>query len=135
MEDIHEYLGKCLGSTKIPLSYIVRPDNKRRVVALADDPPDNYITPELEMVSRAPHYQTPVANPPVVTDTFREDNLLVMTILHSIFCDHKSYPYIKRANRTGDGRAGYFSLHSHYLGPNSVDSQAAAAEKTLLDAA
>jgi len=40
-----------------------------------------------------------------------------------------------RANCDGDGRAAYFSLHNHYLGPNSVDSQAAAAEKTLLDAA
>ena len=119
LEDIMEYLSLIQGSTGIPLSYVIRPNNKRIVTESGNDPADNYPTPELEMISRAPHYVVPVANPPVTTQTFKDDNVLVMQILAGLFRDHKAYPYIKRANRIGDGRAAYQALHHHYLGQNS----------------
>jgi len=133
LEDIVEYLSLIQGSTGIPLSYVIRPNDKRIVTESANDPADKYPTPELEMISRAPHYVVPVASPPVTTQTFKDDNVLVMQILAGLFRDHKAYPYIKRANRVGDGRAAYQALHHHYLGQNSVDTQAGAAEKALAD--
>ena len=53
LEDIEEYLATVLGETKIPLSYVVRTDPE--VIPHAADGPNNYDTPQEEMVARAPH--------------------------------------------------------------------------------
>ena len=109
LEDIVEYLGKCLGSTGIPLAYVVRKDDQRVVKDSAEDPLRRYQTPELEMITRAPHYVVPVESPPVLTATFKVDNKMVMEVLHQIFMDHDAFAYIKRANRVKDGRDAYQS--------------------------
>ena len=134
LENVLEYMGLCLGTTGIPLAYVLRPSDKWYVKPAMDDPETNYITEEEEMIARAPHYVVPVAIPPVQTQVFKDDNKLVMKTLATIFRDHKSWPYVKEAHRKGDGRMGYYALHNHFLGINSVNTQAAQAETALREA-
>jgi hypothetical protein len=53
MDAIQDFFTCVLGETKAPLAYVIR--DEAAVVAEADDPPDNYNTPEEEMVARMPH--------------------------------------------------------------------------------
>ena len=54
-------LRECLGTTKIPLAWIVR--EGREIEPHADDPATNCVNPVEELIGRAPHFVTPIANP------------------------------------------------------------------------
>ena len=60
-DTIDDHLRECLGTTKIPLAWVVR--EARTPPDHADDPAANCANPAEELVARAPHYVVPVARP------------------------------------------------------------------------
>ena len=123
IEAIEEYLRGCLGSSGIPLSYVIR-DNTDIPAA---DPPNGYPSLQDELVARAP-INTPGGNR---TRQFRNDNIKVWEKISNITRDHECWTYVRPAQQARDGRAAFFGLKQHYLGANSVDNQAARAESKL----
>ena len=125
MEGIEEWLRRYIGVTGVPLSYVIRKEPNVRPTA--QDPPGNYESHIEEMIARSPIRTGGTYNPYFVTD-----NKKVWDLLCSILRDHECWSYIKGYQRTHDGRRAFESLFNHYLGPNTIDNQAAEAEKTLL---
>ena len=124
IEAIEEYLRGCLGSSGIPLSYIIRED----VDIPAADPPNGYPSLQDELVARAP-INNPANNNR--TRQFRNDNIKVWEKISAITRDHECWTYVRPAQQARDGRAAFFGLKQHYLGANSVDNQASRAESKL----
>jgi hypothetical protein len=54
LDNIKSYLGKYVGNTKVPLSYVVIHDDPK-VISDADNPARNYKTRQSEMVACSPH--------------------------------------------------------------------------------
>jgi hypothetical protein len=128
MEAIQEYLSRVLGEGGLPLAYIIRKDRPVRDDAV--DRETNYTSnPVYEMICRAPHFTT--GEHPTETPTYGANNRKVAEELTDIFRDHAAYTYGKVFLRRGDGRLGYYAIYDHYLGPNSVNNQSAAAEKLI----
>ena len=127
IETIEEYLFGCLGTTKIPLAYIIRPEVE--VTPSADDPPANYDTVQEEMVARAPHHDG--ADPPVNLQAYKDDNIKVSKMLADLLRNSDGWTYIKKAARKRDGRQAFLALKNHFLGPNNVDNMAKQAEDKL----
>lgn len=127
LEDIVEHLGSVLGVTGIPLAYVLR--TEEAVTPAADDAADNYATPREEMIARAP-IRTGGADTPF-TPTYQADVEKVWEIISSLTRDKDCWTYVKPAQRRKDGRAAYWNLHNHYLGPGNVDNMANAAERKL----
>jgi hypothetical protein len=111
METLHEYLGACLGTTKLPLAYVVR----------------------AHMSARAPIVTNPGGAVPIYTVTFKADNKQVWLKLASICHDKDCWTYIRRYQSTQNGRAAFWALHNHYLGASNVDNMSARAERKLMD--
>ena len=123
---IDDYLRECLGTTKIPLAYIVRenvipPDHN-------DDPEGNYTNYTEELIARAPHYVPGTQN---FCEAYKTDNALVYNKLATLFREKDCWTYMQQATRRRDGRAAYLGLKNHYLGPNNVDNLANTAERQL----
>jgi hypothetical protein len=126
---IENYLRECLGTTKIPLSYIIRDD--QIPPAAATDLADSYSDITDEMAARAPHYVDPAATPLVFTQHYRADNVTVYNKIVELTRDHECWTYVKDAQRTRDGRKAFFNLKTHYLGRHNIDNLATSAEKKL----
>ena len=124
---IEDYLRNCLGTTKVPLAWIIR----EQVVPLAsaDDPSTNYPTYAEELIARAPHHNN--ADPPVYTQAYKDDNIIVFNKLASLLRDKDCWTYMQHATRRRDGRSAFMGLKDHYLGKNNVDNQATMAERKL----
>jgi len=131
MDTITEYLRDCLGSTKIPLAYIVRDDVD--VPDEAEDPDiwtadSKYSTIQDELVRRAPHKD----GNGVYLQHYRDDNVKVYTLIAALTREKECWSYIKNAiGRNRDGRGAYMALKNHYLGPHMVDNEANKAETIL----
>ena len=127
IEVLEDYLRNCLGTTKIPLAWIIR----ETVVPppTADDPATNYATHAEELIARAPHHNG--ADPPVYTQTYKDDNILVFNKLAAMLRDKDCWTFMQHATRRRDGRAAFLGLKDHYLGKNNVDNQATIAERRL----
>ena len=130
IETIEDYLRGCLGTTKIPLAYIIRdepvPEDD------ADDPANNYSTIQDELIGRAPHHND--ADPPVYTQAYKDDNVAVFNKIAELTRDKDCWTYVQQAARARNGRKAFLGLKDHYLGPNNVDNMATTAEKALSDA-
>jgi len=124
IEALEEYLRDCLGTTKIPLAYVVRVDE---AVPGDPDPTDGYDSKQDELIARAP-IRLGNNNP---TETFKSDNDLVWAKLAEITRNHECWTYVKPAQRARDGRRAFFGLKNHYLGPNNVDNMSTQAEQRL----
>ena len=123
---IEDYLRNCLGTTKIPLAYIIREN-----VAVPDDntdPADNYPNYIDELIARAPHV-IPGTNDH--TQHYKDDNIAVFNKLSAMLRDKDCWTYMQRAQRSRDGRLAFMSLKEHYLGKNNVDNLATYAERKL----
>ena len=121
LEALEEYLRGFLGTTKVPLSYVVR--ENQEVLAEADDPPfgdpdSNYTTIEEEMIARAPHLNAH----DVPEDTFVTDRQRVWDLIAGITREHECWTHVRPAQRTRDGRMAFRRLWDHFLGPNNVDN-------------
>ena len=90
---LQAYYVKCLGTTKIPLAYVIRDD--ANVPPIATDPHTNYTNDIDEMVCRTPHG----------TPTYNTDNSAVWDVMMHVFHGTDAYPWIKQFNLPQNGRA------------------------------
>jgi hypothetical protein len=65
MDAIQDFFTCVLGETKAPLAYVIR--DEAAVAAEGDALPDNYNTPEEEMVARMPHQDANGVDMPTYT--------------------------------------------------------------------
>jgi hypothetical protein len=127
IEALEEYLRGCLGTTKLPLAYIVREDID--VPNSANDPSANYATLGAELIARAPHVTGAI--PPVHTAAYLKDRETVWQKIADLTRDHECWTYVRPAQRSRDGRAAFLGLKEHYLGASNVDNMASKAESKL----
>jgi hypothetical protein len=128
LETLREYLGACLGGTDLPLAYVVR-----RSLDPTPRPPGGWASNEVHMTARAPIVTNPGGAIPDYTVNFKADNKQVWLKLASICRDKDCWTYIRRHQKTQNGRAAFWSLHDHYLGASNVDNMSARAERKLMD--
>lgn len=130
-DDIQRYMMGCRGEkSKIPLAYVLRKDVFP--AAPEDDPIENYVSIEEEMVERAPH--TDNQNPPRPHKYYKDDNRQVYDLLMDIFDGTPTVTYLKPFSRTRNGRAAYYQAYEKHLGPAAIDVLASQAEKALQEA-
>jgi len=110
------------------LAYVIRPSVD--VDAEANDPATNYTTHQEEMTARAPHTMV-VAGVTRRTAVFNSGNEAVWEIMATWTRNTDCWTYVRPAQRTRDGRMAFLNLKNHYLGPNNVDTQSSAVERTL----
>lgn len=132
MESIVEILRGHLGTTKVPLSYVVR---ETLLVPAADGDPafgkagTKYESIQEELIARAPIRKPDDTG---FVASYLVDREKVWQILVKICGNYpECWTYIKTAQRTRDGRAAYEALYDQYLGPNNLDNMADAAETKL----
>lgn len=128
---IENYLRECLGTTNIPLSYVIRDEVIPK--ADADDPAAGYPDITDEMAARAPHVNNPNA---IQADWeyqqyYRTDNVTVYNKIVELTRDHDCWTYVKDAQKTRNGRKAFHNLKTHYLGRHNIDNLATSAEKKL----
>ena len=122
MDAIREYFRGCLGTTGVPLSYVIRENE----AVPAEDPEGGYDNPIDEMEARAP-----IRDGANFTATFLVDRRAVWDKLAALTRDHSCWTHVRVAQRTRDGRRGFLALYDFYLGPNNVGNAASAAEHKL----
>ena len=122
MEAIEEYLRGYLGTTGIPLAYVVRPD----VEIPADEPDGGYASVLDEMIARAPHTAAGALMPTYVSDCMK-----VWELIADVCRPHPCWTFVKPAQKTRDGRMAFLKLHGHFLGESNVDTMASSAEYKL----
>jgi len=125
IDAIEEWLRGCLGVTKIPLAYVIRPEEA--VLPEVLDPPSHYASTVLELVSRAPIRDTFGA----YTPDYLKDRELVWQKLSALTRPHDCWSYVRPAQKATDGREAFIKLQSHYLGMNNANNMAAEAEFRL----
>ena len=136
---IEDYLRNCLGTTKIPLAYLIReavdpPAHANDpTVGTADSKYSNFTE---ELIARAPHFSPEDPQNPgqFHNQTYKDDNVLLFNKLASLLRDKECWTYCQQATRTRDGRMAFLGLKNHYLGKNNVDNLANKAERQLQSA-
>ena len=130
IEVVEDHLRNCLGTTKIPLAYIIRDDVDPKPEA--DDPASDYTNYADELIARAPHYigAAGAANRDRA-QAYKDDNILVFNKLSEMFRDKDCWAYMQQSSRRRDGRDAFMRLKQHYLGKNNVDYLASTAERKL----
>ena len=119
IDAMDDYFLNCRGTTSLPLSYIIR--EKEAVLPSEDDPQTNYTSFIDELTARAP------LNGP----TFIADRTIVWTAISTMARTSDWWTFVKKGQRTRDGRLSFLTVKNHYLGPNNVDHMAAEAEGKL----
>lgn len=125
IEAIEEWLRGCLGTTKIPLAYVIRPTIE--VIADGNDPATDYSSSVKELIARAPIKD---ADGTYVQD-YLADREMVWDKLSSLLRGNDCFSYMRSGQKNTDGRMAFLGLKDHYLGPNNVDNMAASAERIL----
>jgi hypothetical protein len=120
IEAMEEWLGGCLGVTKIPLAYVIREEE-----AVAPfDPQVVYPTKLEELIARAP-----ILDPNGgYCQTNLTDRAKVWDKLSELTRQHDCWSYIRPAQCSHDGRMAFLGLKGHYLGVNNVDNMSTMAE-------
>jgi len=127
METIKEWIRQYIGVTGVSLQYVLR--TPMEVKPEAEDDSDNYDSLMEEMIARAPILSGGPGSS--YSKHFTTDNGKVWDLISSLLREKDCWAYMKHCQRSHDGRGAFWSLHNHYLGPNTIDNQAAAAKKTL----
>ncbi len=128
-DTIDDWLRGCLGSTGIPLAYVIREN-----LDPADDPAggaDNWPSKQDELVARAP-IRTVQNEVTTWNSTYKTDNRKVWEKLAVLmrkldYC----WTHIKKFHKSKDGRAAFMALKTFYLGAHYVDQMANTAENKL----
>lgn len=122
MENLREYLRGCLGTTKIPLAYVIRAD----IQVPAADPAEGYDSNQAELIARAP-----IMDGNNYVQTYLRDREKVWELISDITREMDCWTYVRPAQRNRDGRLAFNNLYGHYLGVNNVDNMATQAEAKL----
>jgi hypothetical protein len=109
MEAIREFFGSVLGETGVPLAYAVRENVE---IPPGIDPSEGYIPVAEEMIARTPHGNQEYAN----------DSMELWSYMENITRAHDFWTYVKKQQRTKDGRRAFLLLWNHFLGPNNVEN-------------
>jgi hypothetical protein len=125
IDAIQDHFSTCLGETKATLAYVIR--DEAPVPEEADDPPENYATPEEEMIQRMPHTDEAGDKLP----TYQHNRTKVYQALSEMTRDKKCWRYVKPFQHARDGRGAFLALHTHYLGADQVNNMASEAESRL----
>jgi hypothetical protein len=126
---MQDHFSTLLGETKAPFSYVIR--DKAAVPDEADHSPDNFATPEEEMIHWMPHIDTAGDKLP----TYQHDSRTnVWQALSEMTRDDKCWTYMKPFQCARDGRGAFLALHVHYLGASHVNNMASEAESKLAKA-
>ena len=137
-DKIDDCLRGCLGTTKIPLAYVVRDTAEPK--PSAEDPTTNYANNTEELIARAPHFVAQAqaaangqAQQPdrAHCQACKDDNVIVFNKLAAIFREKDCWAHMRHAARTRDGRTAHMSLKNHCLGAHNVDNMAMQAERQL----
>ena len=124
LDAIEQWLGCCLGSTKIPLAYVIR-DHE---AVSPWDPQQVYPSYKKEMIARAP-----ILDPNGgYSSTFLVDRTKVWNKLSLLTMQEDCWSYVRPAQKNEDGRLAFLGLKGHYLGANSVGNMATTANSKLL---
>jgi hypothetical protein len=108
IDAIQDHFSTLLGETKAPLAYVIR--DKATVPEEADDPQENYATPEEEMIRHMPHMDAAGDELP----TYQHDMTKVWQTLSERTRDEKCWTYVKPFQRARDGRGAFLALHTHF---------------------
>lgn len=111
-QNMYNYFMSVNGSSGIPLAYVIRKD--------IDD--DYEFDGEVEQLI----YDAPLEGP-----VYQVDNRQVYRILKSKLTGTDSWDWIKKYDRTQDGRKTMLTLRTHYDGPGEVQKRIAKAEASI----
>ena len=104
----------------VPLAYVTR----LQVEVLPEEDDNATENWDQELIRRTSHN-------PTVNGTYVQDNQTVFQILFTICHEGASFTWIRKFQRTSDGRGAYFAFKSHYLGKSFQETITAKAEKRL----
>jgi hypothetical protein len=96
LDAIHDYFTGVLGETKVPLAHVIR--DAVEVIPEAVDPPNNYASPEDEMVARMMPHQD--ANGVDLPTYLHDRSSRVWQTMSEICQDDKSWTYVKPFQRS-----------------------------------
>jgi hypothetical protein len=88
MDALQDHFSTILGETKAPLAYVIR--DEATVPDEVDDPPNNYATPEEEMIRQMPHKDAAGNELP----TYQHDRTKVWQALSEMTRDEKCWTYV-----------------------------------------
>jgi hypothetical protein len=104
LEDMDNYLVRKLGSSGLPLAYVVREEVAVPIGAL--DPGYGLPTISEEMIARGPHTGT----------HFQMDNNEVWQMIRHVTHGGPGWIWVQSHQRAYDGRQAYLAIKMHYLG-------------------
>jgi hypothetical protein len=105
MEALEDYLDGCLGTTKLPLAYIVR--HEVTVPSSSADPATVYATLAAGPIARGPHETGVVLQ--VYTSANLKDHKMLWQKIADLTQDHECWTYGSPTQRTRDGRAAFLA--------------------------
>jgi hypothetical protein len=108
---LENYLDSVKGQSKIPLSYIIRPENVNL---------DNAVDPYQRRIWGAPHHGL----------AYEDDNREVYHIYKDLMIDTDRWTWFSRAPE-GDGRRAHLLISEHYRGTAKTAKRAAEADALL----
>jgi hypothetical protein len=135
MEGLEDLIREFRGvSTKAPLTYVIRKDP----VCPADiGGLTEYLDSEFGgdydkmLVARCLHFKDNYSSSGGYMPTYIQDNAVVFRILLKVFRTQPAYTFIHPFAKVEDGRAAWFALINHYLGPNNANNLATRFETEL----
>jgi hypothetical protein len=104
LEDMDNYLVRKLGSSGLPLAYVVREEVAVPIGAL--DPGYGLPTISEEMIARGPHSGT----------HFQKDNNEVWQMICHVTHGGPGWSWVQAHQRACDGRQAYLAIKMHYVG-------------------
>jgi hypothetical protein len=107
IKTLQEFLGACLGTTSLPLAYVVRRD-----VDPTAPPTGGWPSNEAHMTAHAPIVTNPGGLVPIYTVHFQAENKQVWLKLASICRDKDCWTYIRRYQSMQNGGAAFWALHA-----------------------
>jgi hypothetical protein len=111
MQSFENYLDSVQGKSKVPLTYIIRPEGVNPADAVDQ-------------------YQRAIWSAPHVGYAFQEDNRLVYRIYKDVMVDTDGWTWFNRAGN-GNGRQAHQIITTHYSGTAETARRAAEAEAML----
>jgi hypothetical protein len=98
-EALETYLGRLMGSGRVPLKYIIR----------------NEVIPAPDAVFETDQAQS-IAFAPLTGPSFQRDNAKVYGIIKQLVLEGPGRTYILRYDAAGDGRSAWMALKGHFEG-------------------
>jgi hypothetical protein len=119
-ESLLECFATRRGCKNVPLQYVVR----------QNEIPNNsgpFDSKDEELIAQVPLFDSNGK----WTAEAKADSATVWNILQGLFLNHSAWTWVRPYQSKRDGRGAYLNLLDHFLGENTIDNQATAAETEL----